>query len=181
MNVHDAMLYNVLTSAAQTANSEEDYDVLFSLLDPDPDPEEMGHVFEKALGYNPITFYQESLIREILNKAEELLIEYPLAVRMLQDDSEGIVNVSLRNLFRDQAQNAYYEISPLIEEHLRNTREIPPIEIKRLMDTLKTSFGGYRHESSSSEFEEMYDEEADDDEDESDESSYDLADDFDDD
>lgn len=51
-----------------TANSEEDLDGLLGLLQPAESEEVAGENFTKALGYNPITYYDAKTIGELIDE-----------------------------------------------------------------------------------------------------------------
>lgn len=55
-----------------TANSEEDLDGLLGLLQPAESEEVAGENFTKALGYNPITYYDAKTIGDLLDE----LVDY---------------------------------------------------------------------------------------------------------
>jgi len=52
-------------AATATCNSEEDLETLLKVLNPTDDREVMSEVYTAALGYNPITFFDENDLRKI--------------------------------------------------------------------------------------------------------------------
>lgn len=56
------------------ANSEEDITSLMDLMNPTDDADEMGNKYNEVLGYNPITYFDEIKVRDIMN---EISSKYP--------------------------------------------------------------------------------------------------------
>lgn len=77
------------------ATEDEGYENLFKIMEPSDERDEMGSIYEEALGYNPITYFDvkdiEKLIedvesndvREMINEHKDEIIE--TALEMKQD------------------------------------------------------------------------------------------------
>lgn len=76
-----------------TDTSEEN---VLKLLNPTDDRKEMGEIYESTLGYNPITYFDETVIRQKLIRFAETLPTQSRA--LLQDSYDDIVKLTLEDL-----------------------------------------------------------------------------------
>lgn len=57
-------------NAIRNTQCEEDVEMLLCLSTPLADKVEMGNLYDEILGYNPITYYDEKVIRDIATEVE---------------------------------------------------------------------------------------------------------------
>ena len=91
------------------ASGEEGYDNLFKIMEPTDERDEMGPIYEEALGYNPITYYdvkdiekliddvESDTVREMINEHKDEIIDTVLEMRRdsLVDDFGNAVTLIL--------------------------------------------------------------------------------------
>ncbi len=125
---------------AAEANSEEDLNPLFDMLDPDPDSKKMGKTFNDVLGYNPITYYTEEAAHSVFSDANDMLKDYPKTVDELKKREDEIVSDLVVNTENTRAQYAYFGIKGKIRNMIREVGEVPPPMIDQVMDSLERKY-----------------------------------------
>lgn len=78
-----------------TANDEKDVEVILKLMHPVDDPDEMGETFEDVLGYNPIVYYDEKTIEDLLKTGSESLSE--ASKEIIREHSSEIISEVLNH------------------------------------------------------------------------------------
>ena len=99
-------LADIILSAGRCQTEEEADIAISAMLSPVPNRRMMGDTFVTVLGYNPITYFSENEIRDMVNK---ILKDNDSLNQYLQDediDSEKIISMAmsihLKHIERDQ-------------------------------------------------------------------------------
>ena len=136
------------------AESEEDLDFIFGILNPTDSKEEMGKVYEDSLGYNPLDFFDKKTLSK---KFDEFLTDAPSSIQSeLKEKRNGILDRSL--LQRDRDEDAHLSMILASEIYAETGWSAP---------------GFYFMDSLSEEDEEVVDDDEDDDEFDKEDDSYD--------
>lgn len=110
-----------------TANCEDDYDHLDIILNPEENDEgTVGIAFEKTFGYNPMTFYTEKQISDMLNKTCEVL-DNPDITKTLLSHEEDITNSVLLHIQANRHSIIYMAMKQTLEQFVDNADELDEI------------------------------------------------------
>jgi hypothetical protein len=105
-------------TATATADCEADVDALLQTFNPVEDRAEMGQVFQKALGYNPITYYD---INDVLKAIDQLAEKSELTVasgHVMKDNKEAIVQRALEIYDESREFNLKQSLAKALDEFL---------------------------------------------------------------
>lgn len=97
-----------------TAESERDVDYLLKLMNPSDDRTEMGEVYDKTLGYNPINYFDEQYLKKAYDK---ILESAPDSLKWkLQNRKEDIIEKVLTLKLSTIDEFLYKTLIRVIEE-----------------------------------------------------------------
>lgn len=101
-------------NATASASSEDDVDVLLQIMNPTSDREEMGIVYQEALGYNPVDYFDEMVLR---TRFEATALTAPTVIATLLNNSvDNIINSALNHAKNENDMQLSISLALAIEE-----------------------------------------------------------------
>lgn len=94
MSDKKSKLLDYVTRTA-TANDEKDVEIILKLMHPVDNPDEMGEAFEDVLGYNPIIYYDERAIDDLLKTGSEGLSD--ASKEIIREHTQEIISEVLNH------------------------------------------------------------------------------------
>lgn len=131
-------------TAIQAIHDEESLETGLAKLQaisvPKEDPAEMGSAFKEAIGYNPITYYNERVIDKVMNFVDARCSEYPTLRHRLQTMKPVITKSVLADLEKARTPNVASVAWGYIRDQIADTDEIPKFELNRLKSDFDSEF-----------------------------------------
>lgn len=120
---------------------QENIQALYAIGTPKDDPTEMGETFKETIGYDPITYYDEKMIREILDSVIKDCQDYPQTTRRLQTMADTAVKFALRDLNKQKKPVAAKSLWGFINDQLSDVGEMSRKDIIRLEESFNSKYG----------------------------------------
>ena len=120
---------------------QENIQALYAISSPKEDPIEMGETFKETIGYDPITYYDEKMVRDILESVIKDCQDYPQTTRRLQTMADTAVKIALRDLDKQKKPIVAKSLWGFINDQLSDVGEMSRKDIIRLEESFNSKYG----------------------------------------
>lgn len=120
---------------------QENIQALYAISTPKEDPIEMGETFKETIGYDPITYYDEKMVRDILESVIKDCQDYPQTTRRLQTMADTAVKIALRDLDKQKKPIVAKSLWGFINDQLSDVGEMSRKDIIRLEESFNSKYG----------------------------------------
>ena len=120
---------------------QENIQALYAISTPKEDPIEMGETFKETIGYDPITYYDEKMVRDILESVIKDCQDYPQTIRRLQTMADTAVKIALRDLDKQKKPIVAKSLWGFINDQLSDVGEMSRKDIIRLEESFNSKYG----------------------------------------
>lgn len=120
---------------------QENIQALYAISNPKEDPIEMGETFKETIGYDPITYYDEKMVRDILDSVIKDCQDYPQTTRRLQTMADTAVKVALRDLDKQKKPIVAKSLWGFINDQLSDVGEMSRKDIIQLGESFNAKYG----------------------------------------
>ena len=120
---------------------QENIQALYAISSPKEDPIEMGETFKETIGYDPITYYDEKMVRNILDSVIKDCQDYPQTIRRLQTMADTAVKIAMRDLDKQKKPIVAKSLWGFINDQLSDVGEMSRKDIIRLEETFNSKYG----------------------------------------
>ena len=120
---------------------QENIQALYAISSPKEDPIEMGETFKETIGYDPITYYDEKMVRDILDSVIKDCQDYPQTTRRLATMADTAVKIALRDLDKQKKPIVAKSLWGFINDQLSDVGEMSRKDIIRLEETFNSKYG----------------------------------------
>ena len=120
---------------------QENIQALYAISTPKEDPIEMGETFKETIGYDPITYYDEKMVRDILDSVIKDCQDYPQTTRRLQTMADTAVKIALRDLDKQKKPIVAKSLWGFINDQLSDVGEMSRKDIIRLEESFNSKYG----------------------------------------
>lgn len=120
---------------------QENIQALYAISSPKEDPIEMGETFKETIGYDPITYYDEKMVRDILESVIKDCQDYPQTIRRLQTMADTAVKIALRDLDKQKKPIVAKSLWGFINDQLSDVGEMSRKDIIRLEESFNSKYG----------------------------------------
>ena len=120
---------------------QENIQALYAISSPKEDPIEMGETFKETIGYDPITYYDEKMVRDILDSVIKDCQDYPQTTRRLATMADTAVKIALRDLDKQKKPIVAKSLWGFINDQLSDVGEMSRKDIIRLEESFNSKYG----------------------------------------
>ena len=120
---------------------QENIQALYAISSPKDDPVEMGEAFKETIGYDPITYYDEKMVRNILDSVIKDCQDYPQTIRRLQTMADTAVKIAMRDLDKQKKPIVAKSLWGFINDQLSDVGEMSRKDIIRLEESFNSKYG----------------------------------------
>lgn len=137
-------------TAIQAVHDEEslneNFSALYDIVTPKDSPKEMGETFKQAIGYDPITYYDERTIKGMLGKLINECSDYPQSVKRLQTMEETILKISMRDGGKAKRAKFASSVWDSVKSQLEDVGEMNMSQIYKLGEKFMEPYEKNRQE-----------------------------------
>lgn len=128
---------------------KENFDALYSIATPKANPVEMGEAFKTAIGYNPITYYDEKYIDRLIGELISGCSDYPQSVRRLQTMQSAAKKVAMNAGMKAKENEYANTIWNFAKDQLEDVGEMNMSQIFKLGESFMSAhnIGGNRQKN----------------------------------
>lgn len=120
---------------------EENFNALYEIATPKDDPDEMGETFKNAIGYNPITYYDDKMANAMFDFIVSKCGDYPQSVHRLNAMKSTAVKVAMRQMETEKKETLAESIWGFVKDNLDDVEELSYSQITKLGDEFMDTFG----------------------------------------
>lgn len=136
-------------TAIQAVHDEEslneNFNALYEIVTPKDSPREMGETFKQAIGYDPITYYDERTIKGMLDKLITDCADYPQSVKRLQAMEGTILKISMRDGSKAKRTKFASSVWDSVKSQLEDVGEMNMSQIYKLGEKFMEPYEKNRH------------------------------------
>lgn len=120
---------------------EENFDSLYEIATPKDDPVAMGETFKSAIGYDPITYYDQKTANEMFDFIVSKCSDYPQSIHRLNAMKNTAVQVAMKQMESAKKNSLADSIWGFVKDNLDDVEELSYSQITKLGEEFMDAFG----------------------------------------